>query len=43
MCLHFWEVYDLWDGAFSLARTINPMDEEAELTKSLYWRQCVAV
>jgi hypothetical protein len=31
MCLHFWEVYDLWDGAFSLARTINPMDEEAKI------------
>ena len=30
MCLHFWEVFVLWDGAFSLARTINPTDEEAE-------------
>jgi hypothetical protein len=30
MCLHFWEVYVLWDGAFSLARTINPTDEDAE-------------
>ena len=30
MCLHFWEVYVLWDGAFSLARIINPTDEDAE-------------
>jgi hypothetical protein len=30
MCLHFWEVYVLWDGAFSLARLINPMDEDAD-------------
>ena len=30
MCLHFREVYVLWDGAFSLARTINPTDEDAE-------------
>jgi hypothetical protein len=30
MCLHFWEVYVLWDGAFSLARTINPTDEDAD-------------
>ena len=30
LCLHFWEVYVLWDGAFSLERTINPMDEDAE-------------
>ncbi len=31
MCLHYWEVFVLWDGAFSLARTINPMDEEAKI------------
>ena len=30
MCLHFWEVYVLWDHAFSLARIINPTDEDAE-------------
>jgi hypothetical protein len=30
MCLHFREVYVLWDSAFSLARTINPTDEDAE-------------
>ncbi len=30
MCLHFWQVYDLWDGAFLLARTINPTDEDAD-------------
>jgi hypothetical protein len=30
MCLHFREVYVLWDGAFSLARTINPTDEDAD-------------
>ena len=30
MCLHFREVYVLWDGAFSLARIINPTDEDAE-------------
>ena len=36
MCLHFWEVYVLWDGAFSLARIINPSDEDAETPKRLY-------
>jgi hypothetical protein len=30
MCLHFKEVFVLWDGAFSLARTINPTEEEAQ-------------
>jgi hypothetical protein len=30
MCLHFWEVYVLWDGAFSVARIINLTDEDAE-------------
>ena len=30
MCLHFREVYVLWDGAFSLARTINPTNDEAD-------------
>ena len=28
MCLHFREVFVLWDGAFSLARTVDPMGEE---------------
>jgi hypothetical protein len=26
LCLHFREVFILWDGAFSLARTVNPME-----------------
>jgi hypothetical protein len=26
MCLHFWEVYVLWDGSFSFARMINLTD-----------------
>ncbi len=30
LCLHFWEVYVLWDGAFSLARKIDPTDKDAE-------------
>jgi hypothetical protein len=29
MCLHFREVFVLWDGAFSLARTINPTRADA--------------
>ncbi len=28
MCLHFQEVYVLWDRAFLLARIINPTDED---------------
>ena len=28
MCLHFREVFVLWDGAFSLARTVDPMGNE---------------
>ena len=34
MCLHFWEVYVLWDGAFSLGRKINPTGEDAEPYKT---------
>ena len=30
LCLHFREVYVLWDGAFALARIINPTLQEAE-------------
>jgi hypothetical protein len=30
MCLHFQDVYILWDGAFLLARSINPTDEDAD-------------
>jgi hypothetical protein len=30
MCLHFWEVYVLWNGAFLLARMINPTYEDAD-------------
>jgi hypothetical protein len=30
MCLHFWEVYVLWDGAFLLGRRINPTDKNAD-------------
>ena len=26
LCLHFCEVFVLWDGAFLLARTVNPME-----------------
>ncbi len=28
VCLHFREAFVLWDGAFLLARTINPMNED---------------
>jgi hypothetical protein len=28
LCLHFWEVFVLWDGAFLLARTVNPMEND---------------
>ena len=30
LCLHFWEVYVLWDGAFLLERKIDPTDEDTE-------------
>ncbi len=30
MCLHFREVNVLWDGAFSLARTVNPTKHGTE-------------
>ena len=26
LCLHFCEMFVLWDGAFSLAQTVNPME-----------------
>jgi hypothetical protein len=28
MCMYFREVFVLWDGAFSLARTVNPTEQE---------------
>jgi hypothetical protein len=31
MCLHFREVYVLWDGAFLLARTVNPTNDDTEI------------
>ena len=39
LCLHFREVFVLWDGAFSLARTVNPM----ELHVITYQRYALAV
>ena len=39
MCLHFREVFVLWGGAFSLARTVDPMGEEIITTNHLYQRQ----
>jgi len=30
LCLHFWEVFVLWDGAFSLARTVGPMAQDTK-------------
>jgi hypothetical protein len=28
LCLHFREVFVLWDGAFLLAQTVNPMEHD---------------
>jgi hypothetical protein len=28
LCLHFREVFVLWDGAFLLARTVNPAEHD---------------
>jgi hypothetical protein len=28
LCLHCWEVFVLWDGAFLLAQTVNPMKND---------------
>ena len=30
LCVHFREVFILWDGAFSLARTVNPMENDTK-------------
>ncbi len=30
LCLHFWEVFVLWDGAFLLARTVGPMEQDTK-------------
>ncbi len=30
MCLHFRKVYVLWDGAFLLARTVYPINNDTE-------------
>ncbi len=37
MCLHFREVYVLWDGAFLLARTVNPTHDDAETYQKFVW------
>jgi hypothetical protein len=31
LCLQFREVFVLWDGVFSLARTINPMEVDIKI------------
>ncbi len=31
VCHHFQTVFVLWDGAFSFARKINPMEENAQM------------
>ena len=30
LCLHFWEVFVLWDGAFLLARAVGPMEQDTK-------------
>jgi hypothetical protein len=30
LCLHFREVFVLWDGVFSLARTMSPMEQDTK-------------
>ena len=30
MCLHFWEMFILWDGVFLLARTVSPMEQDTQ-------------
>ena len=30
LCLHFWEVFVLWDGAFSVARTVGRMEQDTK-------------
>jgi hypothetical protein len=37
MCLYFWEVYVLWDGAFLLARMVNPTRDDAETYQKFVW------
>ena len=43
-CLHFWEVFVLWDGAFSLARTVGPMEQDKNLPEICIggsaWQRC---
>ena len=30
LCLHFWEMFILWDGVFLLARTVSPMEQDTQ-------------
>ncbi len=32
LCLHFWEVFVLWDRAFLLAQTVSPMEQDTKLS-----------
>ena len=38
LCPHFREVFVLWDGAFSLARTVSPMEQD----KKTYPEICIS-
>ena len=44
LCLHFREVFVLWDGAFSLPQTVSPMKQDNNLPEmcigSGAWQQC---
>jgi hypothetical protein len=30
LCVHFWEVFILWDGLFLFAQTVNPMENDTK-------------
>ncbi len=36
MCLHFREVFVLWDGAFLLTQTVNPMEQDIKTYQRRY-------
>jgi hypothetical protein len=42
--LHFWEVFVLWDGAFLLAQTVGPMEQDTKTYLICIgdgaWQQC---
>ncbi len=39
LCLHFWEVFVLWDGAFLLAQTVSLTEQDTKAYLRYAWQR----